>query len=428
MADVLNLHSRPEASDIGERLYRFPGGLKLRHHKKIACEQPLTRLPLPERLYLPLEQHQGAAGELLVEVGQPVLKGQPLTASAHDRIVPIHASTSGTIQALQDWPVSWPPNHQAPCLLLEPDGQDRWRELHPEPNGLALEPEIIIDRLRAGGLTGLGGAMFPTAAKLRGEWPDIHTLILNGSECEPYISCDEMLMRERPEAIIEGGLLLAHALGAEQVVIGIEDQMGEVRRVLENATKQHDPDHRCRIIQVTTIYPEGGERQLIQVLSGHEVPHTGLPQDLGLVCLNVATAAAARDCILEGKPVIERIVTVSGPGIARPRNVITALGTPIAELIRAADGYSGEIDRLILGGPMSGLPLASDQIPIVKGSNCILALTPDNTARAQPEMPCINCGECVRVCPASLLPQTLFKFIQAKRYEQADALHVFDCI
>ena len=428
MADVLNLHSRPEASDIGERLYRFPGGLKLRHHKKIACELPLERLPLPERLYLPLAQHQGDAGEVLIEVGNSVLKGQPLTASRDDRVVPIHAPTSGMIEALQDWPVSWPPNHSAACLVLKPDGRDEWCERNPLPDWQSLSQDTLIETLRAGGLSGLGGAMFPTAAKLRGEWPDIHTLILNGSECEPYISCDEMLMRERPEAVIEGGLLLARALSAEQVVIGIEDQMGAVRRALEAAAKQVDAEQRCRIIQVTTIYPEGGERQLIQVLSGHEVPHDGLPQDLGLVCLNVATAAAARDCIVEGKPVIERIVTVSGPGIAQPRNLIAALGTPVAELIKAADGFSSEIDRLVLGGPMSGLPLASDQIPIVKGSNCILALTPENTARAQPEMPCINCGECVRVCPASLLPQTLFKFIKADKLDQADGLHLFDCI
>ena len=428
MADEMNHLERPEAADIGDRLYRFPGGLKLRHHKKIACELPLTRLKLPKKLILPLEQHQGSAGRLLVEAGQPVLKGQPLTASTQDRVVPVHAPTSGHIRALEDRPVSWPPNHKAPCLVLEPDGQDRWCELKPHPDWAALSAEAMIDRLRAGGLTGLGGAMFPTAAKLRGEWQGVHTLILNGSECEPYISCDEMLMREHPEAVIEGGLILAHALGVEQVVIGIEDQMGAVRRALLKAVEQHDTENRCRIIQVTKIYPEGGERQLIQVLSGHEVPHDGLPQDLGLVCLNVATAAAARDCIVQGKPLIERIVTISGPGIARPRNVIVAIGTPIAELVSAAEGYRGEIDRLILGGPMSGLPLASDQIPIVKGSNCILALTTENTVRTQPEMPCINCGECVRVCPASLLPQSLFKFLKGERYEQADALNLFDCI
>ena len=428
MADALNRNSRPQAEDIGERLYRFPGGLKLRHHKKMACELPLMRLALPDMLYLPLAQHQGNAGRLLVEAGQSVLKGQPLTAATHDRVVPVHAPTSGVIHSLCDWPVSYPPNHTAPCLALKPDGHDRWCELTAQPDWASLSAETIIDRLRAGGLTGLGGAMFPTAAKLRGDWQSLHTLILNGSECEPYISCDEMLMRERPEAIIEGGLVLARALGVEQVVIGIEDQMGAVRRALRKAAEQHDPDNRCRIIQVTKIYPEGGERQLIQVLSGHEVPHDGLPQDLGLVCLNVATAAAARDCIIEGKPLIERIVTVSGPAITRPRNVIAALGTPIAELIDAAEGYQGEIDRLILGGPMSGLPLASDQIPIVKGSNCILALTRQNTERMQPEMPCINCGECVRVCPASLLPQSLFKFLKAERYEQADALNLFDCI
>ncbi|MFU8877128.1 MAG: electron transport complex subunit RsxC [Wenzhouxiangellaceae bacterium] len=418
--------------EVGRHLYRFPGGLKLRHNKQIACREPLTRIDLPERLYLPRVQHQGPAGELRVGPGDRVLKGQPLTRSGNDCEVPIHAPTSGRIIECREWPVSWPPDSQAECLVLEPDGREQWAERTPLTDWRERAPGEIIDHLHEGGLAGLGGAMFPTAAKLRGDWSEpesgVHTLILNGSECEPYISCDEMLMRERPQAVIEGGLMLARALGAREVVIGIEDQMGAVRQALEDAARDIDPDGRCRIVQVTTIYPEGGEKQLIQVMTGVEVPHDSLPQDLGLVCLNVATAAAARDRIVDGTPVIERIVTVSGPAIANPRNLITPIGTPIAHLIAAAGGTGAEVDRLVLGGPMSGLPLASDRIPIVKGSNCILALRPEDTHRTQPEMPCINCGECVRVCPASLLPQELFHFIRSDRLEQAEQLNLFDCI
>ena len=428
MADAERHPNPVEASDIGQRLYRFPGGLKLRHHKKMACERPLERLPTPERLYLPLKQHQGSTGELLVEVGQQVQKGQPLTRSSNDRSVPIHAPTSGTIEGLRDWPVSYPPGQLAATLVLVSDGQEQWISRNPEPNWHSLDSAEIVDRLRAGGLAGLGGAMFPTAAKLRGQWPKLHTLILNGSECEPYISCDEMLMRNHPEQVIQGGLILGHALGVEQIVIGIEDQMGAVKRAFDQVLDEVDPDQKCRVIQVSKIYPEGGERQLIQVLTGHEVPHNGLPQDLGLVCLNVATAAAACECIVEGTPIIERIVTISGPAVNQPRNLVVPLGTPIAELLAAAGGVDDDLDRLILGGPMSGLPLASDQIPIVKGSNCVLALGREHTQRQQPEMPCINCGECVRVCPASLLPQTLFKHLRAEQFEQADRLNLFDCI
>ena len=414
--------------EVGKHLYRFPGGLKLRHHKQIACRDPLLRPEMPQALYLPIRQHQGSAGELLVEPGTQVLKGQPLTGATHDRQVPIHAPTSGIVTAVRHWPASWPPGGEAECLVLEPDGAETWCQRMPLANWHQAEPKALVDHARAAGLAGLGGAMFPTAAKLRGDWPQVHTLILNGSECEPYISCDEMLMRERPEAVVEGGLILARALGAERVVIAIEDQMGAVRGSLASALETHDPDQKCRITEVTTIYPEGGEKQLIQVLTGAEVPHDGLPQDLGVVCLNVGTAAAARDAVIDGTPVIERIVTVSGPGILHPRNLIALLGTPVRELLQAAGGVDEDIDRLVLGGPMSGLPLASDLIPLAKGSNCILALRRTDVAREQPEMPCINCGECVRVCPASLLPQELYKYIRAGNYEQAESLDLYDCI
>ncbi|MBL38312.1 MAG: electron transport complex subunit RsxC [Xanthomonadales bacterium] len=414
--------------EVGEHLFRFPGGLKLRHHKQIACRDPLARPDMPEALYLPLQQHQGPVGELLVQPGDRVLKGQPLSRARNDREVPVHAPTSGTIKAIQSWPVSWPPDSEAECLVLEPDGEETWTETTAVQDWRQTDPADLIEHIRAAGLAGLGGAMFPTAAKLRGDWQQVHTLILNGSECEPYISCDEMLMRERPGAIVEGGLILARALGAERVVIAIEDQMGAVDKSLPRALAEYDPDDIYRIVEVTTIYPEGGEKQLIQVLTGAEVPHDGLPQDLGLACLNVGTAAAARDAVIEGRPLIERIVTVSGPGIAHPRNLVALLGTPVRDLLAAAGGLDGDVERLVLGGPMSGLPLASDRIPVTKGSNCILVLRREDTRRDQPVMPCINCGECVRVCPANLLPQELFKYLQAEAYEEADSLDLFDCI
>ena len=414
--------------DIGQRLYRFPGGLKLRHHKQIACAAPLARPETPDQLALPLVQHQGPAGRPIVSAGARVLRGQPLTRTDHDRSAPIHAPTAGRIVAIEPRPVSWPPESLGDCIIVEPDGSGESVDFKPLPDWREADPDALIDRLRDAGLSGLGGAMFPTAAKLRGDWSGVDTLILNGSECEPYIACDEMLMRTRAEAIVEGGLVLARALGASSVVIAIEDQMGQVRETVQAAIALGDPEGRCRLVEVTKIYPEGGERQLIQVLTGSEVPHDGLPQDLGLACLNVATAAAAADAVVEGQPLIERIVTVSGPAIARPRNFVTMLGTPVASLVQAAGGFSSEVARLVLGGPMSGIPLATDAVPVTKGSNCILALRPADTARRQPVMPCINCGECVRVCPASLLPQELYNHIRTDDLDTANQLNLFDCI
>ncbi|HSH26664.1 MAG TPA: electron transport complex subunit RsxC, partial [Wenzhouxiangella sp.] len=412
----------------GERIHGFPGGLKLKHHKQIACRYPVERPPLPQRLFIALRQHQGETGRLLVEPGERVLKGQALTESGDDFIVPEHAPTSGAIGDVIDHPSAFPPGGTRPTVVLQPDGEDRWATRYPLDDWQERPADEIVDHLHRSGLAGLGGAMFPTAAKLRGGWKSLHTVILNGAECEPWIACDEMLMRERARDVVEGGLILARAAGARRVVIAIEDRMGQVGEKLREATRELDAEAKVRIRKVFTIYPEGGERQIIQALTGREVPHDGLPQDLGVVVHNVGTAAAARDAVVDGRPMIERIVTVTGPGIVDPRNLLALIGTPFSHLVEAAGGYRDNVTRLILGGPMSGTALASDDIAVTKGSNCVLALTHEETAPAQPVMPCINCGECMRVCPARLLPQTLFKLIEAQDYDGAADYDLIDCI
>lgn len=412
----------------GERIYGFPGGLKLAHHKQVACQHPVERPPMPQRLFIAVRQHQGDVGRLEVEPGDRVLKGQPLTETGDDFIVPEHAPTSGRIEAVVDHPTALPPGSTQRTIVLAPDGEERWARTAALDDWNERCAEEIVDHLHRSGLAGLGGAMFPTAAKLRGDWSGLHTVILNGAECEPWIACDEMLMRERARDVVEGGLILARAAGAQRVVIAIEDRMGAVEEKLRDALHSLDAERTVRIRKVFTIYPEGGERQIIQALTGREVPHDGLPQDLGVVVHNVGTAAAARDAAIEGRPLIERIVTVTGPGITEPRNLLALIGTPFSHLVDAAGGYRAGVTRLILGGPMSGTALASDEIPVSKGSNCVLALTREETAPTQPTLPCINCGECVRVCPARLLPQTLFKLIEAGKHDDAADYDLADCI
>lgn len=413
---------------VGETLHAFPGGLILRHHKQVACQTPLRHLPLSRHYYLPITDRAGQTAELIVAEGQSVRRGQALTRARSDFDIVTHAPTSGRIGPIVSREGIWPPGSRIDCIELQADGLDTSVEAEPLTDWIDQDRDRLIDLLRDRGLAGLGGAVFPTAAKLRGDWGPIRTLILNGAECEPWIACDEMLMRARANDVVRGGIVLARAAGAGEMVIAIEDQMGEVGQRLSDAIEACPIDFPIRLVRVNKIYPEGGERQLIQVLTGQEVPFDGLPQDLGLLCHNVATAVAALEAVEAGRALTERIVTVTGPGIRQPQNLIARIGTPISELIEAAGGLTEDAGRLILGGPMSGTALPGDRMPVNKGSNCLLVLTGAQIERGQPVMPCINCGECVRVCPARLLPQQLFRMIEGERLEAAAGLNLFDCI
>lgn len=410
------------------RLHGFHGGLALPGHKKVSLEVPLAAAGLPERVYVPIGQHQGQAGQLLVEPGDQVLAGQALTASDDDFEVPAHAPCSGTVVGLCERPASHPPGSRRRCIEILADGRDEWVAPAPLTDWAQRPSGEIVNHLHAMGLVGLGGAMFPTAAKLRGPWGAIHTLILNGAECEPWISCDETLMRTRPAAVIHGGRILAAAVAAKRVLIAVEDDMAGIAQMLKNALAEQNTGLDMAIVEVPAVYPQGGERQLIETLTGLQVPSDGLPQDIGLLCHNVATAAAAFDAVENGRPLTERIVTVTGPGIQRPCNLRAAVGTPIAHLVAAAGGYREGVKRLILGGPMSGTALASDEVVLTKGSHCVLALTDQELAPGPAPMPCINCGDCVAVCPASLMPQLLFRALAADHHEQARDLSLLECI
>lgn len=416
------------AREAGKRTHHFHGGLRLRHNKKISCQDPVQRPDLPDLLIVPLLQHTGELAEPIVNIGEHVLKGQAIGSCTDQPCVPIHAPTSGIVEAIADLPMSHPSGKPGSCVVIRPDGKDQWVNLVPINDWQNASHESLIGQIQQCGIAGLGGAVFPTHTKTRdGHDRQIHTLILNGAECEPYISCDEMLMREQPDKIVLGARILRRALGADRVVIAIEDQMGAVEKALSHAASCAHCVH-ISVVKVTTIYPEGGERQLIQVLTGLEVPAGGGPSDLGLVCQNVATAAAVADAIVEGKPLIERYITVTGNGVSHPRNLLALIGTPFYHLVKACGGYSQDVARLVVGGPMMGYPVDSDSAPVVKAANCLLALSQQDIARPQTEMPCIRCGECARACPAQLLPQQLHSQIRNGQWDQARDYGLVACI
>jgi len=385
------------------------GGLRLDGHKSRPLEQPVLAVPPPRTCILALDQGSGEEAEAIVEPGTRVRVGTRV-AAGRGTAADLHAPVSGTVTGATRLPTA---AGEGRCLVIESDGLDE-REPGIAPlDWQALDGPSLIERLAASGLAGLGGAAFPTASKLAmARAAAVELLLLNGAECEPWICCDDALMRERAAEVVLGARVMLAASGAAHGVIAVEDDKPEACAALEAALVVTG-DARLELRVLPALFPLGAEGLLIAALTGREVPHDGLPPDVGVVCQNVGTAAAAARFVTEGLPAVTRIVTVTGGGVRRPANVEARLGTPVVELIAACGGYRTTPDRLIAGGALTGRTLASDDVPVTKGLNCVLAATAADLPARGPEMPCIRCGDCADVCPVQLLPQQLHRAARA---------------
>lgn len=411
------------ASSNSMKTYPLTGGIYPPERKTLSNHTPIQPVPLAKHYIIPLQQSLGAPAKPCVTVGQQVLKGQLLATPNGLVSAAAHAPTSGTIQAIEARPYPHPSGEDSLAIVLDADGHDQWAELQPITNYQRLDKAELLERIRWAGISGLGGAGFPTAVKVASSQP-IHTLIINGAECEPYITADDRLMRERADLLVQGIEILAHLIEPQQILLGIEDNKPEAIAAVRTAVAERP----IQVVSFPTKYPSGGEKQLIQILLGQEVPHGQLPADIGVLCQNVGTAVAIAEAINQGKPLISRITTLTGDAFYSPTNVEALIGTPIEHLLNFAGLNQQRLHRLIMGGPMMGFTLLNTQAPVIKTTNCLLAATADELPAPAPAMPCIRCGDCAQVCPVSLLPQQLHFYALGNDHEQLQAHDLFDCI
>ncbi len=407
------------------KLFRFRGGVHPEGRKESTSGKAISKMPLPARLYVPLQQHIGAPAEPEVAVGDQVAKGQRLARNQGMVSAPVHAPTSGTVADITLHPAPHPSGLPVRTVIIEPDGEDREADNVAEFDPFSLSPAEIANRVGMAGIVGMGGATFPSAVKLRlSKRSRIHTLILNGGECEPYLTCDDRLMREKPAAIVEGAQIILRAIEAERAYLVVEDNKPEAIQALREAGEGLE---NIQVVPVPARYPMGSEKHMIQTVIGREVPAGGLGSDIGVLVHNMGTAHAVTQAVRHNRPLISRVVTVGGGAVRQPQNVEVLIGTPLKDVIDFCGGLSETPARLLMGGPMMGQIMPSLEVPVVKGTSGIIALTRSEVA-ARETTPCIRCGACERACPNGLLPMQMAAHAKAGNLEKVQEFGLVDCV
>ncbi len=408
----------------------FRGGVHPAQHKEVTVDKRIKAVPAPPEIILPLTQHIGAPNEPLLGPGDTVKLGQRIAGSESFISAPVHSSVSGKIKTIQNF--FNPVYGKAPAAFIENDGRNEAVPFQARENPLALPKEKLISIVREAGIVGLGGAAFPTHVKLKlPEGKNADSLIANGAECEPYLTCDHRLMVERTDKIIKGIYLAAGILGVKNIFLAVEQNklsaVFAIEKAVREITRKSSHSIPLRIKVLKTKYPQGGEKQLVKAILGREVPPGKLPLDVGAVVQNVGTCLALYEAVYDGKPLIERCITLSGSCLREPGNFIVRLGTPLRDAVKFCGGFTEPPAKVIVGGPMMGIAQYTLDIPIVKGTTGVVFLSKKETEIPE-ELSCVRCARCVDICPVNLLPTEIMRMVKYSRWHRTEELHPSDCI